>query len=140
MGFSTIGAGAVLITSLLLVTSVLASTFINAGQDHRDGLRDAWQREEVTRQSQIQVDNGNHVSGVLHLNLTNTGGTVLDGSKIHLVIDGTWRTSSIDSRTVEGTTTDVWAPGETLWLQVTTGLPQRVQVVTETGATAVYTS
>ncbi|MBW3583968.1 MAG: hypothetical protein KY455_12815 [Euryarchaeota archaeon] len=134
MGFSTIAASVVLFAALLFFGSTLTNSLFEAQRESQRALVEERSRAEFSRSVNITVDDGNHDNGKIYLNLTNTGSVALDGSKLHLLVDGAWKTDQITSRQVDGVTTDVWPTGKTLFLQASQSTaPGRVLVVAETG-------
>ena len=139
MGFSTIAASVILFIALLFFGSILANSMFESQRETQRALQEERHRAEFERSVNLTVENGNHENQRIYLNVTNTGAATLDGSKTHLLVDGTWRTDQILSRTVDGATTDVWPTGTTLFLQATqTTAPARVLFVTETGKYAYW--
>ena len=140
MGFSTIGATVILFAGLLLFSSVIANSLFEAQRETSGALDESRDRAEFARGVAMGVS-GNHAGGNLHLNVTNSGTVTLDAGLVHIIVDGSWDTSTITVSTIGGTSTDVWAPGETLYLRTTQAAePSRVLVVAETGKTVAWTS
>ncbi len=139
MGFSTIGATVILFAGLLFFSSAVANSIFEAQRDTTQSLDEKRDRTEFAHGVQATIA-ANHAAGTLHINVTNTGTETLDGSKVNLIVDGAWSTDTITSRQVGGVTTDVWAPGEVIYIQATQGSqPSRALVVLETGKTLVWT-
>lgn len=140
MGFSTVGASVILITGLLFFGSVVANSMFEAQRETTAAFDANRDRAELKTNTEVSLADGNHNAGSIHLNLTNDGRSVLDASLLHLIVDGTWKTDQITSTTIGGTSTDVWAPGETLYLRATQATaPSRTLIVLETGQTVVWT-
>ncbi len=116
-----------------------ANALFEAERTYNTALEDDRDRAMFERHTNITLLNGDHASGKVHLNLSNSGGTVLDVSLASLFFDGVWKTDQITSRTVDGVTTDYWAPSQTLYLKATSASPPgRAFFVVETGAGVVW--
>ncbi len=107
MGFSTIGAGVVLFVAMLLFTGMIANQLFEAQREYSSALDDDRDRDDFRRHTAIAMVDGNHGSGVLHLNISNDGTTVLDVSRVGLLLDGDWSTGDILTSTVDSATTEV---------------------------------
>ena len=142
MGFSTIGAGLILFAGLLFATSTAANAIFEAQRDVRDAFDVERTRDDLVRESDIAlVSAGHDGQNTFYLNITNSGSTVLDASHTVVLLDGAWSNGAITSRTIEGRVTDLWAPGETLRLEITSGAsPDRARFVAETGHSITWTS
>ncbi len=137
MGFSTIGASIVLFIGMLFVASTVLSASFDGQRDVMQAVRDDRQRNQFERDSDAEITNGEHQGNTLTIEILNTGGTALDASLIAMFFDGEPQALGDFTRDVDGKTTDVWAPGETLTLEkggVSQGeVPNRAFVVLETG-------
>lgn len=77
--------------------------------------------------------------GALDVRINNTGGQPFDAGLVEVLGDGSWISDKITSRTVNGNSTRVWAPGDQLLIHLQ-GLgsnPVRLWFVTDTGDVAV---
>lgn len=141
MGFSTIGASVILFMGLLFVLTTSANAFFEAQRDHGSAVHEERIREEFRRDTDIALESGGHDDdGTLYLNLTNAGDTVLDLTRTGLFLDGTWSSDQIQSQTIDGRVTDLWAPGELLRMEVNAATePGRAYFVVETGKGVLWT-
>ena len=72
------------------------------------------------------------------MDVNNTGSTALSVRETDLLIDGVYQQTyetSIDGRTAR----ELWLPGETLTVTVSTSRPKRVKIVTEHGVAETVT-
>lgn len=137
MGFSTIGASIVLFIGMLFVASTVLSASFDGQRDVMQAVRDDRQRTQFERESDAEITNGAHQDTNLTIEILNTGGTALDASLVVVFFDGEPQASGDFTRDVDGQSTDVWAPGQTLTLEKggvgQADVPARAYVVLETG-------
>lgn len=141
MGFGTIGATTILFVGILFILTTSVNAFFEAQREHSSAIQDDRAREEFRRNTAIGLTSGGHDSDTtFYLNVTNTGDTVLDLTRIGLFLDGSWSNAAIDSKTIDGRVTDLWAPGELLRMEVNTASePARAYFVVETGQGVLWT-
>lgn len=140
MGFSTIGASVIIFAGILLFSYTLTNHLFEAQRDYNKAIDEDRDRQDFIRHTNMTMSNGNHGFGKLHLNMTNNGDTVLDVSVMAILLDGTWATDDVDTWTVNGGTTNMWAPGQTLYMRITAAAePSRAYLVAESGHGVLWT-
>jgi archaellum component FlaF (FlaF/FlaG flagellin family) len=141
MGFSTIGAGVVLIVGALLVGTMILNAVFDTQRTVMRGLEDEQERRSMERAATATITNGEQDGADLTLRAVNIGGTALDASRIVVFIDGAYANALIQDRDVDGKTTDVWAPQQELLLRLDVGIApvQRAYLVLETGTGITWT-
>lgn len=136
MGFSVSGSAAIVFIAAFVSVGILYSAAYNGYEEvtvAEDGQADRLLQQRNTDVS-IVGTSYNSTEENFTVQIMNDGSTTLSVSETDVVLDGAYQ-SSWESYNVSGsTTTDVWAPGETLNVTVnSTSAPGRVKVVTGTG-------
>lgn len=136
MGFSVSGSAAIVFIAAFVSVGILYSAAYNGYEEvtvAEDGQADRLLQQRNTDVS-IVGTSYNSTEENFTVQIMNDGSTTLSVSETDVVLDGVYQ-SSWESYNVSGsTTTDVWAPGETLNVTVnSTSDPGRVKVVTGTG-------
>lgn len=73
-------------------------------------------------------------TGEFTVQVLNEGSTTLSVNATDVILDGVYQSTWVSSNVSGSTTTDIWAPGETLNVTVSAdSAPDRVKVVTGTG-------
>jgi flagellar protein FlaF len=110
-------------------------TTTSATFEEVDEAQDSRQEQLLDRRNTaISVTNAtyNTTSGTLNLSASNEGSTTLSVNGTTVLVDNEYEPTA--PANVEGNAaTDLWEPGETLTLNVTTTQPTRVKVVSEFG-------
>lgn len=141
MGFSTAGASVVLFAGLLFVTSTAANAFFEVQREYNDAVDQDREFDAMRKATALTEKSGGHdAAGTFYLNITNSGDTVLDLTRIGFFLDGAWAIGSITSKTVDGRITDLWAPGQILRIEANAATePSRAYLVVETGQGILWT-
>lgn len=142
MGFSTIGASIIIFAGLLFVLTTSANAVFEAQREYTTAVQEERVRDEFRRNTDLEILSGGHDGdGTFYLNLTNRGDTVLDLSRTGLVIDGSWSSHLVVAKTIDGRITDLWAPGEVLRIEASSGSePGRAYFYVETGKGILWTN
>jgi flagellar protein FlaF len=135
VGFGVSGATAIIFLGLFVAAGTMITTTATTFEEV-DDARDERQEQLLDRRNTAITVEGatyNTTSETLNLSVANEGATTLSVNGTTLLVDNEYHPTS--PAVVEGNpTTDLWEPGETLTLNVsTTGAPARVKVVTEFG-------
>jgi flagellar protein FlaF len=134
MGFGVSGSMAIIFLGVLVATGTLFTT-VSTTAEEVDEARDQRQEQLLDRRNtDISVTSAvyNATSGTLNLSVSNDGATTLSVNATTLLVDNRYEPTA--GATVDGVdSTDLWEPGETLRLNVSTAEPTRVKVVTEGG-------
>lgn len=136
MGFSVSGSAAIVFIAAFVSVGILYSAAYNGYEEvtvAEDGQTDRLLQQRNTDVS-IVGTSYNATETNFTVQIVNEGSTTLSVSETDVVLDGTYQ-PTWESYNVSGsTTTDVWAPGETLNVTVSHDTdPSRVKVVTGTG-------
>ncbi|MDF9744658.1 flagellin [Natrinema salsiterrestre] len=138
MGFSTSGATAIIFVGVLVAAGIAYPVFQTAYEERTTAIENHDDRALEMRNTAIEIAstsydaNGN---GNFTMDVNNTGSTVLSVSETDLLLDGVYQESYETS--VNGTADrELWQPGETLTVTVSTERPNRVKIVTEHGIAA----
>ncbi|WP_254762004.1 flagellin [Natrinema marinum] len=135
MGFSTSGATAIIFVGVLVAAGIAVPVLQTAQEERRTAIAERDDRALAMRNTAIEVaswsynESGNDD---FTMDVNNTGSTVLSVSETDLLVDGVYQGSYATS--VDGTADrELWQPGETLTVTVSTSRPDRVKIVTEHG-------
>jgi len=134
MGFSVSGATAVIFVAGLIGFGLFYTASSNATAAVTESREQA--NERALERMNIAIDLGDTVyndsNGDLSVAVNNTGSRTLSVDDTDLIVDNEYVTSPETS--VDGdATTDLWLPGERLWLNTTVTDPTRIVVTTERG-------
>ncbi len=143
MGFSQTAVFVIVFSTGLLMAGVMLRGTLHAQQEITDGWREAENRVERQRHTNIEITDVRKAGSNLFIDADNTGSTTLDLALADLLIDGAWSTSGIDSIRVENTVTNVWPPKTSAEIRLTPGpgpAPDDVVLIAETGAAAYWRS
>ena len=136
MGMSVAASSAIIFTGFLLASTALIVAIDSTVMDIQQELSQSLDRQGDTAQTSLKIDNATKNLTKIFINVTNTGSSQLKVSGIQVLVNGTLRTGKIVKHIVAGsTTTDIWAPAETLYIELNTkGISgQRVSVITGNG-------
>lgn len=141
MGFSVSGSAAIVFIAAFVSVGILYTAAYNGYEDvtmAQDSQVDRYLEQRNT-EVDIIATSYNGTSGNLTVQVLNEGATTLAVSETDVVVDGVYQSSWLSSNVSGSTTTDVWAPGETLnvTVSVSSEEPDRVKVVTQTGVSDV---
>jgi len=135
VGFSTSGATAIVFVGVLVAAGIAYPVFQTAQEQRRDAIADRDDRQLELRNTAIEVASWSYnESGDdnFTMSVNNTGSTTLSVPETDLLIDGVYRDAYATS--VDGDAgRELWQPGETLTVEVSTTRPDRAKVVTEHG-------
>ncbi|RJS71778.1 MAG: fla cluster protein FlaF, partial [Candidatus Syntrophoarchaeum sp. WYZ-LMO15] len=84
----------------------------------------------------------NDSQDILTIDVKNTGSTVLNASKVDVLLDGELETANITSLKVNGVDSSVWSPEDTLQIKISgvAANPTRIKVIAENGISDYYGS
>lgn len=126
---------------------LLSDAALRAQRDYAEATEEAADHAQAQGAGALEVvrrafsnPGGPGTPGRLELWVNNTGGTVFDAGLVDVLLDGLVRNDKVTQRTVAGLATDIWAPGEELYLRLDdlpATAPARAWVVAETGAAGV---
>ena len=144
MGFSVSMAFAIFLVGLLALSTILVSSY-----DYRSGLIDNAERvrhermvKELQTDLEIITTDYDAVQDILTIDVKNTGSTVLNASKVDVLLDGELETANITSLKVNGVDSSVWSPEDTLQIKISgvAANPTRIKVIAENGISDYYGS
>lgn len=140
MGFSVSGATAIVFIGMIVSLGIAYSGAFNGFEQVNDAYRDDADRALDQKNTAINVTNvswNETGPNYLTVEIENTGAKTLSVEDTDLLVDNVYQEAFV-TRAVDGNAdTDLWLPGETLNLTVTTDArPDRVKLVTETGVSA----
>ena len=134
MGFGVSGATAILFLGLFIAAGTMFTT-TSATVEQIGEAEDNRQEQLLDRRNtEIAVTSAvyNNSTATLNLSVSNRGSTTLSVNGTTVLVDNEYRSTA--AARVEGNgATDLWEPGETMTLNVSTAEPARVKVVTEYG-------
>ena len=138
LGFSVSGSAAIVFVGIFLAFSTAYTASAN-GFERVSDARSAVDDEALERQNTaIAISNATYDNGTLAVTVTNEGAAELSVEAVDLLVDNAYR-DNFTARTVDGNaSTDLWFPGERLYLEVSVpSQPTRIKVVTGPGVAAV---
>jgi|Deesub1362B_J571_1020462.scaffolds.fasta_scaffold00705_5 archaellum component FlaF (FlaF/FlaG flagellin family) len=123
---------------LLIAMVVSASIIFNTLSSNYELLRKAeYVKNEIDSEqlhTTITVNNVTYSSGIVIINATNDGNTVIEADKIDVLINGVFYTDNIISTSVDGENVTIWIPEEVLRIEVSSTVsPSRVKVIAHNG-------
>jgi flagellar protein FlaF len=136
LGFSVAAAAAILFAGGLVSLTVVMQANDSASKDLRDARELADKRTADQLNTRISLINGTANGTAVEFNLTNNGSVIIHLNTLEVLVNGTLLTGAVTLRTVDGaSSTNLWAPGQTLHMRLTGALsgPATVKVVTDTG-------
>lgn len=136
MGFSVSGSAAIVFIAAFVSVGILYTAAYNGYEEvtvAEDGQADRLLHQRNTDVSIVRTAY-NSTESNFTVEIVNEGSATLSVNETDVVLDGAYQ-PTWESYNVSGsTTTDVWAPGESLNVTISTSTdPSRVKVVTETG-------
>lgn len=138
MGLSVSTASAIIFISFVIIFGIVFGAFDNYQDSLIEANKENYQRlDELkgTEFSIISVDKQNNI-----IELKNLGETVIGVDELDVLVDGIYSTDSIMTMDVEGHAgSSIWAPGETLFIHMSSGLDKtRVRVISGNGISAYF--
>ncbi|MFB6122833.1 MAG: hypothetical protein ABEJ78_05180 [Haloferacaceae archaeon] len=135
MGFSVSGSAAIIFVGMFIAFGTMYTATSN-GFERVTDARDDVAEEALERQNtniSLATASYNSTSGILTIEVDNTGSTSLSVNGTDVLVDNEYQTS-FAVREVDGdSTTDLWLPGETLHIELSVSNPSRVKVVSGPG-------
>jgi archaellum component FlaF (FlaF/FlaG flagellin family) len=137
MGLSVAASSAILFVGFILVATVLFAALNVTLMEIEDRYQEAQELQSQRFRTAIKVDNATNNTTSVFINITNTGAITLKISEIQLLVNGTLvPAQNVTNHSIDGNNvTDLWAPEETLYLELdylATG-SERIKVVTGNG-------
>lgn len=136
MGFGVSGSTAIIFLGVLVCTGTLYTAAAGSAERLTDAEGENHERLLERRNTGIDIANATYDTsdtGGLVIRANNTGSTTLSVEDTTLLLDNEYKNVSADNSFVDGDSgTDLWTPGETLRIELSTNA-SRVKLVTETG-------
>ncbi len=126
---------AIIFVGVLVAAGIVIPVVQTAQEERTTAMQERDDRALAMRNTAIEVaswsynESGN---GNFTMDVNNTGSTVLSVPKTDLLVDGVYQESYETSVDGNGNR-ELWQPGETLNVTVSTSRPNRVKLVTEHG-------
>ncbi|MHB8606223.1 MAG: hypothetical protein ACYDCK_13315 [Thermoplasmatota archaeon] len=139
MGFSVTASVVILALGAFTMGSVLGGALFSSWDRLDASARDDWTLRLDALRTNVTVTSEawDGTAHTITLDLRNSGATVLDPTHAEFVVDGAWKTDKATSLTVNGASTTVWTPGDTLVAVLTdagwASAPKCIEVVTGNG-------
>lgn len=136
MGFGVSGSTAILFLGVLICTGTLYTAAAGSAERLTDAESENHERLLDRRNTEMDIATAtfNDTTDILVIRANNTGSTTLSIEDTTVLVDNEYRNVSAANSNVDGNAdTDLWAPGETLELELAATSPSRVKLVTETG-------
>jgi flagellar protein FlaF len=135
MGFSVSGATAIVFIGLLISAAALYPAVDSYTERRADALDDREERALAQQNTDIRIVNASYDqgTGVLTLEVENTGASTLTVAELDVLVDGSYAALEPDDTVVASSAaTEFWAPGErlTVTFEPSTAPPDRVKLVT----------
>jgi len=142
MGFSVSMTFAIFLVAFIALSGMLVSSY-SYRSNLVDGAKEIQQERMLNRiQTDFEITDTtyNAVGNFLVVDVNNTGSTVLNASKVDVILDGSLKTDSITALTINGTSTSVWAPDERLQINLSgiSSNPARAKVIAANGVSDYY--
>ncbi|MHB1262508.1 MAG: hypothetical protein ACYC2H_12420 [Thermoplasmatota archaeon] len=136
MGFSAVGATAVLLAALA-VAGHGATVAIFDTQESLLAARDkALALDTLALRASHEIVSVAEAAGTVTVVTRNTGSVTLLADEVDVLLDG--GAATVDTRTVDGVTSVVWPPGTVLTMTLTAAAPDDVAVVSGAGIAAFW--
>ncbi|SFG06996.1 flagellar protein FlaF [Halopelagius inordinatus] len=136
MGFGVSGSTAIIFLGVLVCTGTLYTAAAGSAERLTDAEGENHERLLDRRNTEIAIANATYDTsdtGGLVIRANNTGTTTLSVRDTTLLLDNGYKSVPQSNSFVENDeTTDLWIPGETLRIELSTNA-SRVKLVTETG-------
>ena len=134
MGFGVSGATAIIFLGLFIAAGTMFTTTSATVEQIGEAEDDRQEQLLDRRNTEIAVTSAvyNNSTSTLNLSVSNGGSTTLSVNGTTVLVDNGYR-STATARVEGNAATDLWEPGETMTLNVSTAEPTRVKVVTEYG-------
>lgn len=139
MGFGVSGSAAIIFLGVLVCTGTLYTAAAGSAERLVDAEQDNYERILDRRNTDVDVASArfNATTGVLVVRANNTGATTLSVDATTLLVDNEYVAVPPANSRVDGSAaTNLWAPGETLEVEVSATAPARVKLVTGAGVAA----
>jgi archaellum component FlaF (FlaF/FlaG flagellin family) len=136
MGLSVSVSVAILFVATVIVFGTLLSAYDGSQHAQVEAQKDVVVRQAEALQTRISISNIDAANGTV--SLVNQGSYTLSVDKLNVLLNGTLSDESITSAKLnDGTSTNVWMPGEVLVLNLNNTLNGvQVMIVTENGVMA----
>ncbi|MFC6825913.1 fla cluster protein FlaF [Halopelagius fulvigenes] len=141
MGFGVSGSTAIIFLGVLICTGTLYTAAAGTAEQLTDAEEENHERLLDRRNTEIDIFNATYNTsdgnGVVIL-VNNTGSTTLSVRDTTVLADNEYQNVSASTYVEGDRDTDLWAPGETLRIDLATDA-SRVKIVTETGVSDSHT-
>jgi flagellar protein FlaF len=139
VGFGVSGSAAIIFLGVLVCTGTLYTAAAGSAERLVDAEQDNHERILDRRNTDVDVASArfNATTGVLVVRANNTGATTLSVDATTLLVDNEYAAVPPANSRVDGNAaTNLWAPGETLEVEVSATAPARVKLITGAGVAA----
>lgn len=139
MGLSVAASSAIIFVGFLMVATLLMTAIDSTLMGVEDRFKEAQDLQSDYARTAFRVDNVTNNTTVMFINVTNIGSNLLKVSDIDVLVNGTLVTDKIKLHSVGGSNaTDLWAPSERLYLELTIKVNSgvRVSIVSGNGVSA----
>jgi flagellar protein FlaF len=136
MGFSQVGAAAIIATALAMSVYQATAAALDAGHLLQEARGTALRLDERALHAAATVVSVTSADGAVDIVVENSGSATLDAAAVDVLLGGVPATVTL--REVEGAATSVWPPLTDLHLQLTAAPPTDVVVVTGAGPLAFW--
>lgn len=132
MGFSVSVSAAIIFAAFLLSFVIFYQATETAMNEIKKSVDERYDMMLDRGQTRITINNATKTGNKLIINVTNRGNVVLNVKYVDVLVNGTIKTDKIVNYTVNGKKTDLWAPLETLRIEInyTASKDERVKVIT----------
>ncbi|MHB8586656.1 MAG: hypothetical protein ACYDDF_12585 [Thermoplasmatota archaeon] len=144
MGFSVSATVAIFAVAAFSVGGTVALAFTGSWNSLTTSQQLGWVAGYDREHTTLTVESVSWTSATktVFVIATNAGSTVLDPNETQFFVNGVWATSDVTTLSVNGVSTTVWAPGNTLYANLTSSAwnaaPTCMAVASENGVEAFW--
>jgi flagellar protein FlaF len=141
MGFSVAASSAIIFIGFLFAAGILLTSMTIVIDDLKDDMDKYSEKLETQGATHFSIENATNSSTTIFMNLTNTGATTLKVNELEILVNGSIVTPQVSHTSVEGNTnTNLWAPEESLYLEVQSSTNTGERVLVISGSTRDFTT
>lgn len=133
MGFGVSGSYAIIALAVFVSLGMFVGAVSNSAEEVTGAMEDDRSQTDDMVRTDFTITDVDYSGNTLRVDIKNTGETELSVSDTDLLVDGKYVLETSRTSTVSGSSTDLWAPEETLTLSVDILALNRVKVVTNHG-------